>query len=115
MNSDDYSDAEIDLYIADLVSQGGIELIVDENGNTFFSITDKTKELAPDLYDLIVEELNETVLELYNKGLVNIEYNEELEPLFSLTEYGKDIVTTLMEDTDARPDSDPEAGSWRQG
>jgi DNA-binding HxlR family transcriptional regulator len=41
------------------------------------------------------EELDESLISLFNKGLINVEYDENLEPRFSVTPLGKSVVDAV--------------------
>jgi len=84
---DDYEE-KLDEYI----QNGSIEISgIDESGEFIFQITEKAKYLAPDLWEAHEEHLNKTFLELFDKGLVNISYDEDLKVSFDLTEEGKRV------------------------
>lgn len=80
---------EIDAIIAELVDAGA--LMVDgmylEDFTYRFDMT-ILKEKFPDIYDLIMADIDETVLELMNYGYVSVEYDENLQAHMSLTEKG---------------------------
>ena len=74
------------------IQSGAIEVSgIDETGEFIFQITEKAKDVAPDLWEAHEEHLNKTFLELFDRGLVNISYNEDLEATFELTEEGKKV------------------------
>lgn len=80
---------EIDAMIAQLVDDGA--LIVDGmymDEFTYRFDMKILKEKHPDVYDLIMKDVDETLLELLNYGYVSVEYDEKLEAKFSLTEKG---------------------------
>lgn len=82
MEEEDYMQYYIDI--------GAIEMIgVDPNGEFLFSITDKAKEVAPELWENHSQHVNETLLDLFDKGLVEIEYDEDLNVNFKISEEGK--------------------------
>jgi hypothetical protein len=71
---------------------GAIEVAgISEDGEFIFSITDTAKELAPDLWEAHREHVDNSLLELYEMGLVSVTYDESLEPIFELTEEGKKL------------------------
>jgi hypothetical protein len=43
-----------------------------------------------------MEEVDETILSLYEKGLVDVEYDENLVARFSLTEKGEQVTDQLI-------------------
>ena len=72
------------------LQMGVIEVVgIEEDGEFIFRITELAKDLAPELWEVHVEEIDKVFLELFDMGLVNITYNENLEAEFQLTEEGK--------------------------
>ena len=68
---------------------GAIELAgVDETGEMIFSINEKAKELAPELWEAHTEYVDKTLMDLYQAGYVKIDYDENLEAMISLSEEG---------------------------
>lgn len=68
---------------------GAIEISgVDKDGEILFSVTEKAKELAPELWQSHQEHVDETLIDLYKKGLIEIEYNENLEADIKLSDAG---------------------------
>jgi hypothetical protein len=68
---------------------GAIEISgVDSNGEMLFSITEKAKEVAPELWESHQEHVDKTLIDLYEKGLIEVEYNENLEAEIKLSEAG---------------------------
>lgn len=53
---------------------------------------DIMREIMPEFYNALMEEINIELLELYKIGFVEIEYDEQLQPKFKLTEAGKQYV-----------------------
>ena len=46
------------------------------------------------------EEIDEALMELLNAGYIEVEYNEELEATFKVTEAGKAVVKDILGDLD---------------
>jgi len=68
---------------------GAIEISgVDKDGEILFSITEKAKELAPELWQSHQEHIDNTLIDLYKKGLIDVEYDENLEAGIKLSEAG---------------------------
>jgi hypothetical protein len=68
---------------------GAIELAgVDESGEMIFAINDKAKELAPELWEAHMNYVDNSLLELYKDGYIDIEYDENLEAMINLSEEG---------------------------
>jgi len=54
---------------------------VDKDGEILFTVTEKAKYLAPDLWEAHVKFIDKALLDLFNKNLINVEYNENLEAI----------------------------------
>ena len=61
---------------------------VDEEGEILFSITDKAKDIAPELWDAHQKHVDDMILELYKKNFIEIEYDENLEASIRFSEEG---------------------------
>lgn len=63
-------DARTDALIEHLVLQGGIEIAdIDlETGETYYSITDKLKEIAPDVYQELEDQFKHHLFILNKRG-----------------------------------------------
>jgi hypothetical protein len=71
---------------------GAIEVAgISEDGEFIFGITDIAKDVAPDLWQAHQDHVDESMMQLYEMGLINITYDEDLSPLFELTEEGKEV------------------------
>jgi ribulose-5-phosphate 4-epimerase/fuculose-1-phosphate aldolase len=71
---------------------GAVELSgVDEYGEIIFKITDAAEELVPELWQAHKDYIDQTLLDLYEKDLISVEYNENLEATITLTEEAKKI------------------------
>ena len=83
---------EEDEYLQNYIDMGVIEVVgIDPSGEFLLSITDKAKELAPELWQTHLDYVDETLMNLFDKGLVEIEYDEELNANFKITEEGKEL------------------------
>ena len=72
---------------------GAIELSgIDDSGEIVFKVTDKAKELAPELWNAHADYVDQTLLDLYNKDLISVEYDENLQATISLTEQAQKII-----------------------
>jgi hypothetical protein len=84
-------DNEIDEFIKFMEEDGIIEWVgMDGSGErTFVFNIDKLAESFPELYDAMMQELNEELVVLYKLGFVEVEYDENLNPGFKITQDGK--------------------------
>jgi hypothetical protein len=72
---------------------GAIEVMgIEDDGEFIFKITDAAKELAPELWEAHEDHVNSTLIELYEKGLINVSYDESLEAIIEITPEGMDII-----------------------
>ena len=85
---DDDFDSRLEYYL----SIGAIELVgVDEFGEVLFQLTDKAEEVAPELMVAHQEYVDKTLLDLYEKNLISVEYNENLEAIIGISPEGIEI------------------------
>ena len=84
MNSEDQT-------IEELILKGGLEAVgVDEEtGELLYSFTPKIQKLMPDLYKEHLNEVNAGVMDLWEKGFVNIDLFSN-DPIITLTEKSLD-------------------------
>jgi hypothetical protein len=83
------NDEKLEYYI----EIGAVEVAgIQEDGQFLYEITEKAKDIAPELWESHLEYIDNTILDLYEKGLVNIEYNEDLEASISVSEEAKIIL-----------------------
>jgi len=89
---------EIDALIAELVDAGALlidGMLLDEF--TYRFDMKILKEKYPDVYDIIMEDIDDTMLELLDREYISVEYDENLEAHFSLTEKGYDNYKIIKE------------------
>jgi hypothetical protein len=61
-----------------LVNQGALEIFsVDKNGEPVYRITPKCKEIFPELFYSHVSDVNNMAFDLWELGVVEIEFTEE--------------------------------------
>lgn len=89
-SSDDYEDD--DLRLAHYIEIGAVEAAgVSEDGEMIFAISEDAKEIAPELWEAHMNYVDNTLLELFDAGLINIEYDENLEATITLSPEGLKI------------------------
>ncbi len=72
------------------MSIGAVEVVgITDDGEFIFGITDSAKDNAPELWEAHVEYIDKSMVDLYDKGLIEVSYNEDLEAFIQLTEEGK--------------------------
>ena len=88
---DNYEDSD-EARMAHYLEIGAIELAgMDENGEMIFAINENAKEIAPELWEAHMNYIDKTLVELYEAGLVKVEYDENLEAMISLNQEGFEI------------------------
>lgn len=99
---------EIDDLIAELVEVGALV----PNGMlgeefTYNINPEIMKAYYPELYDIYMQELDDTLVELVKRDLLAVEYDEDLKPHFTLTQEGQQVADQLMIGfTDYYPEDD---------
>jgi hypothetical protein len=75
------------------VAIGAVELDgVAEDGELMYKVNDIAKEIAPDLWEAHMGFVEETIIELYKKELIEIEYDEDLNANVRLSEGGIQVL-----------------------
>jgi len=88
VNEEEDNDHKLGYYLAiGAVSLEGM----DENGEMIYSISENAKELAPELWQSHLDYVDKSLLELYEAGLVEIEYDENLQATIHISPEGKKI------------------------
>jgi len=64
---------------------------VDESGEIIYAISEDAKELAPELWQSHMEYVDKELIDLYEQGLVEIEYDEDLQATIHLTPEGRRV------------------------
>jgi hypothetical protein len=86
---DDFDEMDEDMKLEYYIEIGAIELVgMDENGEIIYEITEAAEHLAPELWQSHIDYVDSQLLDLYEKGLLSVEYDENLEASISLTEDG---------------------------
>jgi hypothetical protein len=90
MENDDIMGNSDDERLEYYLSIGVVELEgVDESGEIIYSINESAKELAPELWESHEQHIDKSLIDLYNKDLLSVEYDENLEATFILSPEGK--------------------------
>ena len=86
--------AYIESMMSDLEDQGVFEWVgMAEDGDRILAPNlERMKEVVPDMYNMMIGEMEEAMFALYERGLVEIEYDENLRPGFRISEEGLDII-----------------------
>ena len=80
-----------------LVSEGAAILEgLDEDGEPVYKFDmDILEEVMPDLYQVMIDDLDQELIELYKNGLIEISYDEELNANMTVSEQGKIALSEL--------------------
>jgi len=80
------SEDSLDYYI----EIGAVEIQgVDESGEFIFAVLEKAKEVAPELWQAHKDHVDNMLVHLYDKDLIKVEYNENLEAIITLSDEGR--------------------------
>jgi hypothetical protein len=92
------SDSEL---INKLILDGAIEVagVESDTGNFLYSFTPKIKELMPDVYEEHIKSVNDEVMNLWEKGFLDIDLFSE-DPIITITKKATSIkaIETLSKD-----------------
>jgi hypothetical protein len=88
---------ETEMLIQYLVDMGAAEWDgMDEYGERMYKFNMPVLlKVMPELYDEIMADIDETLLDLYKQELVEIEYDENLQASFKLSEKAKQILNDM--------------------
>ena len=68
---------------------------IDVSGNFIYVITDKAKELAPDLWEVHHEMIDEALIGLFEQGLIEVEYDEDLNANMKISDAAREVMYQL--------------------
>jgi hypothetical protein len=88
--SNEYEDADAKLSYYMEIGVVNLEGM-DDQGEIMFSINENAKDLAPELWERHINYVESSLMELYEAGLLEIEYDENLEATVRISEEGKRI------------------------
>ena len=89
-------DREDEMQLEYYLEIGAISLVgMDEKGEIIYSIEEKAKEIAPELWEAHMKYVDESLMELYEKGLVQVEYDENLEAMLHISPEGQKIAKEM--------------------
>jgi DNA-binding transcriptional ArsR family regulator len=90
-------DEEISRVIDELVAAGALEIDGMYHDELTYRVNlNVMEEIFPEFFKVHMEEVDQTILSLYEKGLVDVEYDENLVARFSLTEKGEQVTDQLI-------------------
>jgi hypothetical protein len=89
-------DREEEMQMEHYLEIGAISLAgMDENGEIIYAIEDKAKEIAPELWEAHIRYVDESLMKLYEKGLLQVEYDENLEAMLHISPEGQKIAKEM--------------------
>lgn len=85
-----------------LIENKALELYgMTEDGEVTYRFNfDVLQKMFPKLYNLLMDDINESILDLYKDGYVEMEYDENLEAKFRVTEKGKQYLKNNKDNLD---------------
>jgi hypothetical protein len=90
MSDEDYMQLEHYIEIGAIQVEG-----VDDNGELIFSISENAKEIAPELWQAHSDFIDRSLVDLYEKGLIEVEYDENLEATIKASPEGMKQINQL--------------------
>ena len=85
---DDYDER-----LAYYIEIGAIDPVgLDEDGEVIFQVTEKAKDLIPEIWEAHAKYVDEILVDLFEKDLITVEYNENLEANISLSDEARRII-----------------------
>lgn len=74
-----------------LLEVGALEIDgVAQDGEILYKVnSDKMAEYCPEMLEVMHEDLEDSLLNLYQQGLVDMQYNENLEAIFNISPEGE--------------------------
>lgn len=68
---------------------------MDENGEAIYAIHESAKEIAPELWEAHINYVDASLLKLYEEGLMEVEYDENLEATLHLSPEGQQLAKEM--------------------
>ena len=90
-----------------LISEGAAILDgIDEDGEPIYRFDmDVLEEVMPELHAAMQQDMDQFLVDLYQKGLIEVSYDENLNALMSISEQGKIALTEAGFDLDDSEDT----------
>lgn len=78
-------EAGIEAYLTYLLSVGALEERINEKGEIVYNQNPEVlRKISPLLYNHLMKKVDDAIVELYKNGLVEVEYDENLQATFTL-------------------------------
>jgi hypothetical protein len=80
-----------------LLEVGALEIDgVAEDGEIMYKVNSaKMQEYCPEMLEVMHEDLEDSLLTLYKEGLVDMQYNENLEAIFNISPEGEEALLKM--------------------
>jgi hypothetical protein len=91
-----------------LISEGAAEIDgVDEDGEIIYKFDmDLLEEIMPDFHQVLLDDMDNILIDLYQKGLIDVSYDEELNAQMTVSEEGKEALRMAGFDVDGSENED---------
>ena len=102
------SDEEHQEIMEYLISEGAAILDgIDENGEPIYKFDmDVLEEVMPELHAVMQQDMDQVLVDLYQQGLIEVSYDENLNALMSISEQGKVALLEAGLDLDENEDTE---------
>jgi hypothetical protein len=89
------NEEEMNDFMAQLEQHKAVYQEVEPSGEIVYRFNmDILQDVFPEMYEMIMEQLDEELLHLYELGLIDVDYDEQLHAKFSLSKKGKIFIKT---------------------
>jgi hypothetical protein len=106
---EDYlSDEEHEGLMDYLISEGAAEIEgLDEYGEIIYKFDmDVLEEVSPELHQVLLDDMDKVLIDLYKDGLIEVNYDEELNAQMSVSEEGREALRRAGFDLDGSENED---------
>lgn len=94
-------DELIDMEIARMLEDGSLVISGMVNGEPYYNMVPEImKQTNPAFYEIMVSEIDESLIVLYEQGLLKVDYDENLNAMFSLTDEGIALAEEIVRNGD---------------
>jgi hypothetical protein len=94
MFDDEYDEQEEQLSY--YIEIGAVDIAgIEEDGQFIYQINESAKDLAPELWQAHNDHIDSSLLKLFEEGMIEISYNEDLEVSIKLTEEGEILAKSM--------------------
>jgi hypothetical protein len=109
MEYDPSNEEHLDI-MAYLVEEGAAVFDgIDEDGEPIYKFDlDILEEISPELYQVMMDDMDKVLIDLYQKGLIEISYDEELNAQMSVSPEGREALIKAGFDMDEFEKNDSE-------